>query len=441
MKWLTICALAGMFVISTAFAQMLPQGAHVNFCFPQVADGGGQWRTTFVFVNPDTSTAANIDLWLLTSEGSALSFDFGSGANSHHVFTIPPRGSRTIRSTSTAPDVRGGWAYAEASIPVQAIAYYREIIGGIPKGEVAVNPSPPTTRFSSPASRNLGVAIANPYNYPITVDLEIGNSEGIKLASTVQVSVPPAGRRAFYIFEKFPQVATFSGTLVIRANDSTYPQNDAFVAMTMSQDETGMWSGLPPGSYPRPQSDYDRIWLVYLNVLNAAKTLEILPSYPTLAITYGTVINARAYSTANKIEITAGLSQLLESDSELAYVIGHELGHFWQRTPGADLLAPNVELDADVRGMILALAAGYDPYGAAAALGKLGMVFGRADLQSQIFDDITDPHTSFANRLNNLHQFVGVMCGVIPDLCTMYKGIFHPNFPTTIPLEAKKPVK
>jgi hypothetical protein len=441
MKWLTILALTTMLVVSTAFAQMLPQGSHVNICFPQVADGGGQWRTTFVFVNPDTSTSAYVDLWLYKSDGSALSFDFGSGAKSHHVLTIPPRGSRIIRSTSTAPDVSGGWAYAEASIPVQAIAYYREIIGGVPKGEVAVNPSLPTILYSSPASRNLGVAIANLNNYPITVDLEIRNSEGIQLARTVQVPLPAWGQSAFYIFEKFPQVANFSGTLMIMADDSTYPQNDAFVAMTMSQDETGMWSGLPPGSFSRPQSDYDRIWLVYLNVLNAAKNLESLKSFsPSLGITNGSEINAHANITANKIEVTTGLSQLLESDSELAYVIGHELGHLWQQTDGLTF-SSNYELDADVRGMVLALAAMYDPYGAAGALGKLGMVFGRADLRSQMFDNIADPHTSFANRLDNLHLFVGTMCNYAPDLCTTYKNVFHPNFPISIPLEVKPVLK
>jgi hypothetical protein len=437
MKRLGIVILLSVLIAPAALSQLLPQGAHVNFCFPQVADGGGQWQTTFVFLNPDTSASASVDLWLSKSDGATLSIDFGSGASAHHVLSIPPRGTRTIRSTSTSPNVRAGWAYAESSIPVQAIGYYSEIVNGIPKGTVAVNPSLPTIQYSSPASRDLGVAIANLYNSSITVTLEIGDSEGVKLAPSVQVSIPPWGQRTFYVFEKFPQVSDFSGTLVISANNTTYPQNDAFVAMTLSQDVRGMWSGLPPGSYLRPQSDFDRIWLVYKNILNTAKNLDILTTYPELSIPTGSDINARAYITDNKIEITKALSQLLDSDSELAAAIGHELGHFWQRAPNANQFDSNSELDADIRGMILALGAGYEPYSTAGALGKLSMLFDRADLRSQVYDNIYDPHTSFANRLDNLHRFVDVLCLFYPGVCTDYKNAFHPGFPPSIPLKEK----
>lgn len=111
------------------------------------------------------------------------------------------------------------------------------------------------------------------------------------------------------------------------------------------------------------------------------------------------------------------------------------LGHMYQLKHG-NTFSSNRELDADVWGTFLALGAGYDPYGAAGALGKLGMATGSAGIIAQIFDDILDPHTSFANRLDNLYQTMTVACGIstLKAACDAYKKRVHPNFPPSVPL-------
>ena len=80
MKCFAICALFSVLILPAAFAQIMPQGSHVQLYFPEVADGGGEWQTTFTFVNPDDSIPAPINLYLFKEDGSGLPVDFGSGA-------------------------------------------------------------------------------------------------------------------------------------------------------------------------------------------------------------------------------------------------------------------------------------------------------------------------------------------------------------------------
>jgi Zn-dependent protease with chaperone function len=196
------------------------------------------------------------------------------------------------------------------------------------------------------------------------------------------------------------------------------------------------------GSWPLSHSE--RIQLVYRNVLNAAVKANYLDWSPELTVLGGNVINAYAHSDMSRVDVTLGLSQLLsDSESELAHVIAHELGHMYQFRYGKKLWNLNAELDADVWGVIIAVQAGYDPYGAAGALGKLGMASGSAGLIDQIITNLTDVHTSFANRLDNLYQTLTTACNSSVEAktaCDNYKRVFHPNLPTNAPLEPEKSV-
>ncbi len=101
-----------------------------------------------------------------------------------------------------------------------------------------------------------------------------------------------------------------------------------------------------------------------------------------LDISEDPVINA--YGGPDGIQINLALAELLaDSESELAVLIGHELGHVYQFRTGKRIFDPNRELDADVWGLFLSLLAGYDPYAVAGTLAKMVMANGQADLQSQ----------------------------------------------------------
>jgi hypothetical protein len=236
--------------------------------------------------------------------------DLGSGSTSRHVITIPPSGSRILRSRSISPTTVVGWALATSSVPIQAIASYRQSVSGVVKQEISAQPTLPKLLYKSPANRSLGVAIANPYvDVSISMKLQFNDSEGRKLGDSVRVTVPAAGHTAFVLGERFPNLGNISGVLTIAATDGA---RDNFVAWTLAADEVGIFSTMPPGAYSWPVSHWDRIWLVYLDVANAAVKNGYLSSIPELRIHSEPEVNAYAREGAT-VGIYLALSQLIRS--------------------------------------------------------------------------------------------------------------------------------
>lgn len=102
---------------------LYPEDAQVNLYFPHLADGGtgGQrWQTRFTFVNPSTTTTANVALFTFADDGSAWSLDLGFGARSQLDFTVPPQGRVTFTSQIASPNITTGSAGAFSDIPLQA---------------------------------------------------------------------------------------------------------------------------------------------------------------------------------------------------------------------------------------------------------------------------------------------------------------------------------
>ena len=133
------------------------------------------------------------------------------------------------------------------------------------------------------------------------------------------------------------------------------------------------------------------------------------------------------------------LSELIsDSPSELAFAIGHEMGHIYQQqNAGMQLFDSDIEFDADQWGVILSLYAGYDPYAAAGTLAKLAMATGSSGLATQFEAQLAaDAHKSFNTRLDNIYNALVTACSDPNNaaVCAKYRGIFHPNFPPTVPL-------
>ena len=157
---------------------------------------------------------------------------------------------------------------------------------------------------------------------------------------------------------------------------------------------------------------------------------------PELRILRNSNVNAYAQG-GNTVAIELGLSQLIsDSPSELAAVIGHEIGHIYVQR-GGPRTDPRPEYDADLWGTVLAIGAGYDPYGLAGALAKLSMATGVAGLTSQFEEQVSgEAHGSFNERLANVFETLQSVCSQ-PDLvalCAEYKAQFHPNLPSVAPL-------
>ena len=332
---------------------------------------------------------------------------------------------------------RIGWAVAYCSLPVQATANYRVFVKGVPTQEMSAQATLRTTRYMSVADKLLAIAIANPMiDTPANVILEFRDTEGRAVGGSAIANIPASGHTSFYLYEKLPGVGSSSGSLHISSAD---PPHDEFVAWTLGSDDLGIWSTLPPGPLMWPISHWDRIWLVYLDVANVAVKTNDLTSVPELRILGGLGINAYAEG-GSRVEITLGLSQLIsDSPSELAFVIGHELGHIYQQRNNNQLLFDtNPESDADYWGIMLALGAGYDPYGIAGALGKFSMASGEAGLITQFLHEHFSVHRSFNTRLESAFNTLRNVCNSDPTLkalCNEYKRKYHPNLPAIAPLE------
>ena len=118
----------------------------------------------------------------------------------------------------------------------------------------------------------------------------------------------------------------------------------------------------------------------------------------------------------------------------MAAVIGHELGHVYQRRTGTyKYNATNPEWDADWWGLIFSMGSGYDPYGTAGALAKAYMATGNTGLVSQFFEDYlsTDMHKSLGSRLENIYDTISQMCSSTDgaSACSNYRQLFHPHMP------------
>jgi hypothetical protein len=242
----------------------------------------------------------------------------------------------------------------------------------------------------------------------------------------------------------FPSLpATFRGSVVIT---TTLPGNYC-VAWTLGTD-LGVLASYPPSGLSWPISHYQRIWKVWEKVLNAALVNFPSVTAPRLVIDYSSgQINSFAVVNLNEVHIFINLAELIsDSESELAVVVGHEIGHIIQGKLGVVVIPSNIEQDADQYGAFLALSAGYDPYGAAGALAKLYMASGQAGLLAQDFDNLLsgaglDPHGSFNNRLAVIFVVMQSVCATpqLQGFCALYKSVVHPHLPPLAPLVKDPP--
>lgn len=440
-----LCRFLLIFAILMPFgaAQIEPDSAQVLQYFPQLADGGTraqQWQTTFVFVNPSVTSTAGVILNIYDNNGSPLGLDLGSGLSSTLKFSIPPQGSRQFRSKMASAQIVTGWAEAIATVPVQATVLFTTFVNGSVQYQVSAPATVPTEKYWSPANPNLGIAVANTYsNVPVAVNVTALDSEG-NTAGKATLTVGPRAHTSINLSQVIPSLASsFNGSIVITAQVPS--QN--FVAWTLNSD-SGALSSLPSGNSRFPISHWQRIWLVYLKILDAATPLasllgtDLSASPPALNIASDMVINA-CTTRDGGVQINYALSELIgDSDSELAFIVGHEFGHVIQSRTNQFLFSNNLESDADQYGMVLTLVAGYDPYAAAGALGKLRMMSAQPGLLAQPFDNMSgDLRSSLNLRIDGVFGAIQQMCSETAELaqfCAAYKSVIHPHFPGNAPM-------
>lgn len=349
---------------------------------------------------------------------------------------MPPHGRRNLRSRVESTSTITGWAIGACSLPVQATVMFRAIENNIPLVEISAPATPPTAIYRSAANIDLFISVANlASETPITLTVDAYDNEGRRVGSG-QITLCGLCQQLFALGSLLPSLPeSFEGSVVIASS----PSPAMFVAWALNSDR-GLLSSLPSGAADWPAAHYDRIWLIYQKLRHAALRMFPNVDHTPIRLRVGAepVINAFARADG-LVQINLALAQLIsDSPSELAFVIGHELGHAIQFRMGRSTIvySQNREIDADIIGMMLAVAAGYDPYGAAGALGKLAMATKRTGLLAQLFDDLLDPHTSFTNRMGVVFDTLTLACAQpgIAQFCAEYRNYFHPNFPANMPL-------
>lgn len=397
MRWNRIHAIA--FVLALPLSgqvEVYPRDAHVNLYFPQLADGGNatqRWQTSFVFVNSSSQTV-NVLLYLYANDGSPLPLDLGEGPASRVTLSIQPLGRATLRSRMATSSIVTGWAVANATLPVQGTVFFRQFIGDQPGVELSASATLPSPAYQSPANRNLGIALANVYSVPISVSVRAYDQGGAAVGSAL-LPLSPREHRSFNLWEVLPALPSkFIGSVQMWPDVPSY----VFLAWTLNEDG-GLLSTLPSGRIEWPIAHWDRIWLVFQKALEAAKLRYPAANWDTPPVTlkidprlYGRdgrdVINAFS-STDGSVRIPYSISELIsDSQSELGWIVAHEVGHQVQFRNGKLQYDPsNVETDADIIGLQLCLDAGFDPYAAAGALAKMAMVSGTSGLTAQTATD------------------------------------------------------
>ena len=427
MKMLVQSVVSLAFLCSTPHflsAQLVPRSANTWAYFSHIADGGG-WQTTFTVSNPNRNPVS-VRIFFQDSEGQDLYLDLEGHEPSGSVeFGIPAFGTVEFTSSAAGPAVRVGWATLFASNSVQGVATYSALENGSPRYSISVPASLPTIHYFSAATPDLGLALGNIYSSEVSIVIGATSNNGSSFHGNM--TLPAHGHRAKILSEVIPDLPRdFVGTVSISAENA----GDLVSALTL-RGAGGVYSSLPSGETARPAPHEFVIWNVFSQLRAAVASEEFIPDPYSIELEISYDFEIQAYGGRDGIQINIALAELLaDSESELAFIIGHELGHVYQSRTGEQRFNPdNRELDADVWGLWLSLLSGYDPYAGAGALAKLEMANGRADLDSQYLQQITSVHGSFNERLDYIYDTIVDICKEQQVACNSYRKFFHPHFP------------
>jgi len=220
--------------------------------FGHLAYGGG-WQTTFLVVNQDQTTEADVSLAFYSDSGTPLAAPVNSGANiSVYSFSIPPRGSAAI----VLPDTGGsttheGWASLSVSNSpsVSGQAIFRQQLGGshpvleaavpfstgaplclVPYGDV-----PLTHSILVPFENTIGVhvtalAFANTTSAAMSVPIEFDDASGA-IITTDTLNLPALNHTAFTSTTNYPVTNGKSGVLRISLPGGANPGDLSVLAL------------------------------------------------------------------------------------------------------------------------------------------------------------------------------------------------------------------
>jgi len=360
-----------------------PATASTALVFPHLVDGGPldqRWKVTLVFTNPNTTNAANVRIRFYGDNGNPLTLDFGEGLVSQVDLTVVAGGSRTITSTGTSASTNSGWGFATSTVPVLGTILFQASRNGTPFWDVSAPGTGPTYFYTSYANENLGVALANTTDGPITLRVAVRSTSGTAPAGPWLFQLPARNHSVFNLFSLTGFPRPFEGSVTITgADDQPIP----FAALTLNFRE-GLLTSLPQGEMQFPGPPDRRPYDIGFKIRQAGAALQaelgaLLGGMDPATIankirSMGLVVDGSSSSITanfrqsdNSVHVSAALVELVgASDAALAFVIAHTAAHGVFLTVGGPPpgLGMSQEQYADVMGVLSLMKGGFDGGGA-----------------------------------------------------------------------------
>jgi len=188
--------------------------------FPHLADGMGQ-STLISLVNPNP-TAVQGQIQFFSSGGEPMVLSVDGSPTSAVPFVIPAGGAVEIE-TEGGEVLQSGWARVLPDKPIRGASIFR--VSG-PRGtslfEAGVGDARATSRASVAVRHEggleTGIAVANPNDQAVEVNLTLLDSDGAAVAEET-VEIPAGGQLARFLGELFSDdlQAGFKGALLIES--------------------------------------------------------------------------------------------------------------------------------------------------------------------------------------------------------------------------------
>ncbi len=191
-------------------------GAQTTQVISQIADGGGEWKTTVTLVNLDT-VPAPFTLRFWRPQGTSLTVPIAGGSATDVIEgTIPVGGTRVIETQGGATPLVQGWAELTTTRHIGGLAVFRQSGSGRPDQEAAVTLTSLGTRFVLPFDNTdnfvTSMALVNASaTIGAAVNVVIRDEAGQQIG-TDTISLPGRGHIAFELRERMASTRNRRGT-------------------------------------------------------------------------------------------------------------------------------------------------------------------------------------------------------------------------------------
>ena len=167
----------------------------IGYALPQFVTGGG-WYTA-IYLSNITSAPIPAQVNFVDGSGNPMTVTLtGMSAASSQSVTIAPNSTVELQAPNNSTTLQQGWA--EVTVPAGVIGYavFRQTVAGRADQEAVVPLSTETSQAADlifdNANTTTGLAVSNPTNQQVTVNLVAYNGNGTQIGSSTVTLAPRA---------------------------------------------------------------------------------------------------------------------------------------------------------------------------------------------------------------------------------------------------------